>query len=64
MQLFSADATIFKFIFFAHENMKKKRPQKLLVIGPIFFFSTANVPRTSPNLKFCSMKLAHCTTYV
>ena len=30
MQLFSADFAM----FFAHENMKKKRPQKLLITSP------------------------------
>jgi hypothetical protein len=39
MQFFSADAAIFLKnldFFFAHENMKN-HPQKLLIIGPIFF---------------------------
>ena len=48
--------------FFAHEGIKK-RPQKLLIIGPIFF-SIANRPKTSTNLNFCSMKIAHRVTYV
>ena len=46
MQLFSAEATMFLFLysyFFAHENMKK-RPQKLIIISPIF-----SVMPTSPN---------------
>ena len=49
----------------ANENMKKNGPQKLLIIGPQFFFQyTANRPKTGPNLKFCSIKIAHCGTYV
>ena len=30
----------------------------MLIIGPIFS-STANQPKTSPNLNFCSEKIAH-----
>ena len=43
MQLFSADATMFSFFF----PMKtwKNRPQKLLIIGPIFFFITAHMAK-------------------
>ena len=55
MQLFSAEASMFLFLFFAHENMKKT-PQKLLLIGPNFFFSNANRPKFSPNLNSCSIK--------
>ena len=63
-QLFSSDARVFKKklnIFVAPEN----RPQKLLIIGPpTFFFSIANQPKISPNLIFCSIKMAHCTTSI
>jgi hypothetical protein len=40
MQFISVDATIFKKnqLFFAPENIKK-HPQKLLIIGPQFFYS-------------------------
>ena len=49
MQLFSADAILFS-IFFALENIKK-RPQKLLIIGPKLFFScTGPAAQTSPEL--------------
>ena len=52
MQLSSADARMFlKKIkhFFALENMKK-RPQKLLIIGPNFFFSVlARLPKPAHN---------------
>ena len=50
MQLFSANAKMFfkKFnIFFAPQNMKKKHPQKLLIIGPDPFFSAANPAQIS-----------------
>ena len=60
MQLFSANTTIFKKqlnCFFALENIKK-RPQKLLIIGPNFFFRIANRTKTSTNLNFCSIKIA------
>ena len=47
MQLFSADATMFS-IFFALEN--KKRPQKLLIIGPkLFFHVLAQLPKPAQN---------------
>ena len=43
----------------------KKRPQKLLIIGPIFFiFSIANRPKISPNLTFCSIKKAPSATSI
>ena len=60
MQLISADPRVF---------LKKKLPlktwkncpQKLLVIGPqSFFFSIANLPKISPNLIFCSIKMSPC----
>ena len=45
MQLFCADTTMFSKkivnIFFAHETWKNC-PQKLLIIGPIFFFNFVN----------------------
>ena len=46
--------------FFSLTSLKtwKKRPQKLLLIGPNFFFSIANRPKISPNLIFCSIKMA------
>ena len=40
---------------FANEKMKKKIPQKLLILDPIFF-SIANWPKTSQNNIFCSIK--------
>ena len=67
MQFFSADATMFLKktlnIFFAHEDMKK-RSQKLFIIGPNFFFSIANPPKTSPNNIFCSIKMSPCVTSI
>ena len=36
----------------------KKTPSKVAHNRPIFF-STANQPKTSPNLNFCSIKNAH-----
>ena len=46
MQLFSANATVFS----------KKRPQKLLIIGPIFFFSTGPAAQTDQKQKTCTPK--------
>ena len=43
MQLFSEDTTMFLFIYLFYQ---KKRPQKLLIIGPNVFFS---VMPTGPN---------------
>ena len=42
----------------------KNHPQKLLIIGPHFFFSIANRPKTSPNLIFCSIKMSPCATSI
>jgi hypothetical protein len=61
MQLFSADTQILKKN--AHENIKKL-PSKVAHNQPNFFISTANRPKTSPNLNFCSIKNAHRATYV
>ena len=55
MELFSADAIVFSkiFYFFAPENMKKKRPKKLLIIGPrLFFHSTGPAAQISPESIF------------
>ena len=41
----------------------KKRSQKLLIIGPDFFFSNANGPKSSPNLNSCSIKISHRLLY-
>ena len=48
MQCFSANAIMF--LKETHENMKKKNPQKFVIIGPLFS-SIANLPKTSPNHK-------------
>ena len=61
VMLFSADATIFKKN--GPENMKIP-PSKVARNQPNFFFSTDNWPKTSPNLSFCSIKIAHRSTYV
>ena len=63
MQFFCADATII-----IKKNLKtilpmkpkKKCDQKLLKISPKFVFQLP----TSPNLNFCTIKVAHRTTYV
>ena len=57
MELFSVDAIIFSKkklnLFFAHENLKKNGPQKLLIISPKFFFhSTGPAAQISPELIF------------
>ena len=41
----------------------KKLHSKVAQNRPNFFFSIADRPRTSPNLNFCSMKIAHRETY-
>ena len=63
MQFFSVGTRVFfkEFkTFFAQENMKK-RPQKLLIIGPPFFpvLPTGSKVKTIPNLNLCFMKIAH-----
>ena len=77
MQLFSADATMFLMTFqqyFAHENMKN-RPQKLLIIGPIFFSLLLACPKSAQisfyvmkekynYIIFFSIKMAPCTTSI
>ena len=50
----------FLFFSFNPEILWINQPQKLLIIGPIFFFfSNANQPKSSPNLISCSMKMSH-----
>ena len=49
----------FNFVIFPHENMKK--PSKVGYFSRIAeIFSTVSRPKTSPSLKFCSVKIAHC----
>ena len=54
MQLFSADATIFK----KKLPLKtwKTRPQKLLIIGPELFFSTGPAAQTAQKQKSLTTK--------
>ena len=40
MHFFGEDAIVFSKTFFDPENMKKNRPQKLLIIGPQLFLCT------------------------
>ena len=41
----------------------KDHPQYLVMSSPdTFFFSTANRPKSSPNLNFCSIKISHRRT--
>ena len=51
MQLFNVDDTVFSKIFqffFDPKNMKKKRPQKLLIYGPqLFFLCTGPAAQTA-----------------
>ena len=63
MQLFSADASVFKKLKkkIDTDNMKKP-PSKVAHNQPNFFFSIANRPKTSPNLVFCSKKNSPCAT--
>ena len=60
MQLFSAEAKVFSKFFKKISDPKnmKKPPSKVAHNRPQFFFSTANRPKTSPNLDFCSIKTA------
>ena len=50
------------FIANARDNLKKKCPQKLFIIGPNFFFSIFNWPENSPNVIYCSLKMAPFAT--
>ena len=61
MQLFSADPTIFLKKNFAPKNLPSKVANDRLGWA---VFRTANRPKTSPNLKFCFIKIAHCATYL
>ena len=63
MQLFSTDATMFKKKKIAHENVKNP-PSKVAQKQRNIFFSIANRLKTSPNLNFCPIKIAHLATYV
>ena len=51
MQLFSADATMFLFIF-AHENMKKPASKVAHNWPKSIFFSNANRPQIQPKSQF------------
>ena len=42
----------------------KNTTSKVAHEWPNFFFQYCQWPKTSPNLNFCSMKTAHCATYV
>ena len=68
MQLFSANVTMFfkKVLnsFFAHENMKNCSLKFLIIGQKCFFFRIANRSKISPNLIFCSIKMAPCATSV
>ena len=46
----------------AHENIKKLPSKVAYFMAKSEIFSTANLPKTSPNLKFCSIKIAHHAT--
>ena len=46
------------------KNVKKTPSKVAHNCRKMFFFNTANWPKTSPNLKFCSIKIAHRTTYI
>ena len=64
MQLFSVGATILKKCF-AHENVLTKLLSKAAYFMTQFeIFSTANQLKTSTNLIFCSIKMAHRGTYI
>ena len=69
MQLFSADAGVFKKkinIFFAPENMKKP-PSKVAHNRPTnFFFSVLPTGPKSAQISyvFCFIKMATCTTSI
>ena len=54
---------IFLIWFFCPMKTWKNLPQRLLIIGPIFFLY-ANRPKTSSNLNFCSIKNAYRVTYI
>ena len=57
MQLLSADARMFLFLFFLPTKTWKKRPQRLLIIGPnLFFHSPAKPTAHTPELIFLYYK--------
>ena len=61
MQFFSANATMF-----LKEMSKKilKRPQKLLIIGPIFFFQYCQHAQNQPKSHILLQKMAPCATSI
>ena len=61
IQLFSANTRVF-FFNFANENIKKLASKVAHNRPQIIFFSIANQPNISPNLIFCSVKMAPCAT--
>ena len=50
--------------FFAHENIKKLPSKVAYFTVQSEIFSAANWPKTSPNLKLYSIKMAHRGTYM
>ena len=51
-------------IFFALENIKKMPSKVAYFTAQSEIFSTANQPKTSPNIIFCSIKMAHRGIYI
>jgi hypothetical protein len=49
-------------ISFARENIKKLPSKYFCSIAENF--STCNRPKTSPNIKFCTIKMSHRATYI
>ena len=64
MELFSADTTIFKKEKKCPPAKKKqyKNYQSSRLNWAVL--SITNLPKTSPDLKFCSMEIAHLATYM
>ena len=50
-------------VFFAHENIKKLPSKVAYFKAQSQIFSTAKRPKISPNIIFCSIKMAHRWTY-
>ena len=68
MQHFSAEGIIFfRKYFFLPMKTWKNSPQSSLLSSPNCFLvlpTSPKQPKICPNLKFCSIKIAHCATYI
>ena len=47
------------FNFFPHKNLKKPASKVAHIWPKYFFFSNANLPKSSQNLNSCSIEISH-----